>query len=219
MLSEPRLKHVRKVVLNDLNSPNSYTSGLFDVLHRYSLAVPLLQKPGETHLFRKSRKSEILRYCQRYHVCEVNGAGADSVYYVRNKSYGIPSYVFEKSVHKVVFLMMWRTGAWRKVEGLRQFFLSPNGRPMCTTCAAEMNGEHLLEHCVRFEEARAAAKDGAGLRRDAKVSEMFDKNPAATPLLVFCKVLTDFVHHVSGCADSELMRRCVRANFCYVKNP
>ena len=76
---------------------------------------------------RKNYKKLILKFCQRNHVCQVENVGSDSVYYAGTKSYGIPGYVFDKSIDKVVLLMMWRTGAWRKVEGLRQFFLDRRG--------------------------------------------------------------------------------------------
>ena len=179
---------------------------LFSELNEYGLAVPVLSKPGEVHASRKSYRNEIIKFCQGKHVRNTAGLGADSVYYSKNKMLGIPGYIFDKKIHRVVFLMSWRTGAWRKVEGLRQHFIRRE-RPKCGICGTEENSEHLLEECPRFARARESLRSVAGLGEGQPVASLFDRKCLHEGLLSFCAVLTDYVHQVSGCEESELMKR------------
>jgi hypothetical protein len=166
---------------------------------------------------RKMIKSELLRYCQKEHVCCTDGLGADTEYYARCKSFGIPAYVFSREASVVYLALVWRTGAWRKVEGLRQFFIS-DPRPLCQFCAGTLNTEHFLEICPNFNAIRQKIVRSSSLSNPCSTAHVFDDPVVSLDMMKFLVILTRVVHSMASVEDSEVLKAALTVEYLLEKD-
>jgi hypothetical protein len=107
---------------------------------------------------------------------------------------------FDYNRKSVQVLLSFRSGAWRKYEGLREFYLSDE-RPLCKECNVEITTKHMFDECPKFANIRRDVKREAGLDLNETVMWAFD-NHLTTELLRFCKVVSSYVHAIAGIKTS-----------------
>jgi hypothetical protein len=206
VMSFRELEHVKMIFLKSAEQSGSLVTRNMDLLHEYDLAIPILTAPEIAYSNRKKYFTNVMKICLERHVKNVGGLGFDTVYYSVHKKFGISGYVFSPNVNQVIFLFLFRTGTWKKVEGLRQYFLSPSERPLCPTCFCEMSSEHLFDECLKFDGIRESLKHRKNLSQSQSVFELFDAQVCDVDLLNFCKILSNYFHVLAGIKDSVLSK-------------